>query len=103
MNLNNLKPKEILPGFYGKIIHGEKMSWILWDIKKGSKLPEHHHVNEQSMYVIKGELEFTLNGKTSICGPGTVIVIPSNQVHSGISKTSCQILDVFSPTREDYK
>ena len=24
MNLNNIKPKEILPGFYGKIIHGEK-------------------------------------------------------------------------------
>ena len=103
MNLNKIKPKEILPGFYGKIIHGEKMSWILWDIKKGSKLPEHRHVNEQIMYVIEGELEFTLNGKASICGPGSVIVIPSNQAHSGISRTSCQILDVFSPVREEYK
>ena len=46
-----------------KLFMEKKMSWILWDIKKGSKLPEHRHVNEQIMYVIEGELEFTLNGK----------------------------------------
>ena len=78
------------------------MSWILWDIKKGSSTRT-SACNEQIMYVIEGELEFTLNGKASICGPGSVIVIPSNQAHSGISRTSCQILDVFSPVREEYK
>ena len=103
MELNNLKSKEIMPGFYGKIVHGDNMTWVLWNIDKDSKLPEHYHKQEQIMYLVKGKFKLTLNGKTSIHGPGSIVVIPSNVPHSGTSLTPCEILDVFSPVREEFK
>ena len=63
MNIKDLKRKEIMPGFHGRIIHGSDFTWVYWEIDKGSSLQEHNHVNEQLMHVIEGEFEFTINGK----------------------------------------
>ena len=76
MNLTDVKSKEIMPGFHGKIIHGENVTWVYWNIDKGSSLNEHHHVHEQIMHVLEGEFEFILNGKKNICMPGSYFVIP---------------------------
>ena len=101
MNLTDVKSKEIMPGFHGKIIHGETVTWVYWNIEKGSSLNEHHHVHEQIMYVLEGEFEFILNGKKNICMPGSYFVIPSNIPHSGKAITACKIMDIFCPVRED--
>ena len=103
MNLKNIISKEIFPGLKGKIIHGDKISWAFWDVEKGTIVPEHKHFNEQIMNVVKGKFEFTLDGKTLIYGPGSVVVIPPNIFHSGKALTKCKIMDVFSPVREEYK
>ena len=55
------------------------------------------------MYVQKGEFEFTLNGVTKVYSPGDIVHIPSNCKHSGKALTSCLLMDVFSPTRNEYK
>ena len=103
-HLDNIPAKELLPGFSGKMIHTENMTLAYWDIKAGSILPEHHHVHEQvAAQVISGEFEMTLNGETKVMKPGDVAIIPSNVVHSGKALTDCQLLDVFSPAREDYQ
>ena len=63
MNIKELKSNEIMPGFHGRILHGSDFTWVYWEIDKGSSLPEHNHVNEQLMHVVKGKFEFTINGK----------------------------------------
>ena len=68
MNLTDVKSKEIMPGFHGKVIHGETVTWVYWNIEKGSSLSEHHHVHEQIMHVLEGEFEFILNGKKNLMG-----------------------------------
>lgn len=104
IKLKDIPSKELLPGFTGRMIHTENMTLAYWDIKEGSVLPEHHHVHEQvSAQVISGELELTLEGETRIMKAGDIAIIPSNAVHSGKAITDCQILDVFSPVREDYR
>jgi len=103
INLNDVSSKELLPGFTSKMIHTENMTLVYWDIKAGSVLPEHSHVHEQvAAQVISGEFELMLDGETRIMESGDVAVIPSNAVHSGKAITDCQLLDVFSPVREDY-
>ena len=101
MNIKDLKRKERMPGFHGRILHGSDFTWVYWEIDKGSSLPEHNHINEQLMHVIKGKFEFTINGKKHLCEEGSTFQIPPNIPHSGKAITSCEIMDVFSPKRDD--
>jgi quercetin dioxygenase-like cupin family protein len=103
MNLSKIPSKEIMPGYYGKMVHGENMTWAFWDVEKNAEVPEHHHVHEQIMHVLEGTFEFTVGGNTNIHHPGDVVVIPSNVPHSGKALTVCKLMDVFSPVREEYK
>ncbi len=103
VNLEEIEQKELLPGFSVRFVHGEKMTLAYWDIKAGSVLPEHAHHHEQvAAQVISGQFELTLEGETKLMNAGDVAVIPSNAIHSGRAITDCQLLDVFSPVREDY-
>ena len=103
MNLAEIKEKEIFPGLKGKFVHGDKISWVFWDVKKGSVVEKHNHIHEQIMHVVKGKFEFTLDGKTKQYSIGDVVVIPSNIPHSGKALTNCKLMDVFSPVREEYR
>ena len=103
LNIENLKAREIGPGFRGKFINGKSMTWAFWDIEKGASIPKHSHIHEQIMHVVSGKFNFTIDGNTSIFSKGDTIVIPSNCTHSGEALTCCKIMDVFSPKREEYK
>ncbi len=103
MNLSEIKSKEIMPGYHGKLVHGERMSWVFWDVDKDAEVPEHAHIHEQIMHVVEGTFEFTLDGKTDTYHPGDVVIIPSNTTHSGKALTKCKLMDIFSPTRDEYR
>ncbi len=103
MNLTDLPSKEIMPGYHGKLVHGEKISWVFWEVEKGAQVPHHQHHHEQIMHVVDGRFEFTLDGDTQTYHPGDVVVIPSHTPHSGKALTQCKLMDVFSPVREEYK
>lgn len=92
-----------MPGYHGKLVHGEQLSLAFWTVEKGAEVPEHNHPHEQMMHVVEGEFEFTLNGITKVYIAGDIVPIPSNVPHSGKAITACQLMDVFSPAREDYK
>lgn len=102
-HLSNLIAREVFPGFVGKFVHTDTMTFAYWEIKKGSSLPEHFHIHEQVVNMLEGEFEITLEGNPNPLQPGSVLVIPSNAKHSGRAITDCKILDVFHPVREDYK
>ncbi|MEM9646892.1 MAG: cupin domain-containing protein [Bacteroidota bacterium] len=103
MNLSDIPSREIMPGYHGKMVHGSAMSWAFWEVEPGAEVPQHQHVHEQIMHVLEGEFEFTVDGKTSICTPGDVVIIPSQISHGGKALTACKLMDVFSPVREEYK
>ena len=103
MNLNALPSKELMPGYHGKMVHGDQLTWAFWTVEKGAVVPEHQHPHEQIMHVVEGDFEFTLDGETKICKPGDIVHISSNLPHSGKAITPCKLMDVFSPVREKYK
>ena len=100
-NLSDIPSKEVMPGFRGKFVHSENMTYVHWEIEKGAVLPLHHHMHEQLTNLIEGEFEMTVGGETKVLKSGDVAVIPSNVEHEGVAKTACQIIDVFSPRRDD--
>lgn len=101
--LDQIPPKEILPGLHGKMVHGSKMSLVFWEVDCGAEVPPHHHEHEQIMHVMEGQFEFTLEGVTRVYGPGDLVLIPSMATHSGKALTPCRLMDVFSPVREAYR
>lgn len=103
MNLSEIPSKEIMPGYHGKLVHSESMTWVFWDVEEGATVPEHHHINEQIMHVVEGQFEFTLGGKTATYQSGDVVIIPSNVPHSGKALTPCKLMDIFNPVRSEYK
>lgn len=103
IKLAEIVPKEIMPGYHGKLIHTQNMSLAFWEVEAGAKVPEHAHMNEQVMQVLEGKFEFTLDGITETYEPGDLVIIPPHVPHSGLALTPCKLMDVFSPTREEYR
>jgi quercetin dioxygenase-like cupin family protein len=103
LRLDEINPKEIVPGFYGRFIHSANMTIAYWDIRQGSSIPVHHHVHEMVVNVIEGKLELTIGEETRILEPGMPAIIPSNVPHTARALTDCRVIDVFHPQRTDYQ
>jgi quercetin dioxygenase-like cupin family protein len=102
-HLNDVKGKEIVPGLFGRFVHGNTMTLSFVDIQPGAQLPEHSHPHEQITYLIEGELEMVIGGEKMLLTPGMIHVIPGNVPHSAVARTFVKVLDAFSPVREDYR
>lgn len=94
---------EPIPGFHGRVVHSDTMTFVLWRIDAGAVLPEHNHVHEQVAMVLDGTFEVTVSGQTRRMSAGMIGNIPSNARHSGRAITECRIIDAFQPVREDYR
>ena len=86
-----------------RMIHTGKITIARFNIKAGTQLPLHHHPHEQISTILEGEFEMNVDGVAQVCGPGMSIVIPSNAPHSGHALSDCVIIDVFQPSRDDYR
>ncbi len=98
-----LPGRELMPGFVGRTIHSDTMSFVYWTIKAGAALPEHSHPHEQVENMLKGERRLVVDGTEHHLRAGDVLVIPGGAVHSGECISETVVLDVFHPTREDYR
>jgi quercetin dioxygenase-like cupin family protein len=44
-----------------------------------------------------------VGGEARVTSPGAVAIIPPHVPHSGRAITDCRVIDVFYPTRDDYR
>ena len=105
MKIYNIKKIEVLTpmdGFRGRMVHTRDLTIAFWEIDKNSILPLHKHMNTQTSYVISGKLKLTIGGLTKVLSAGELVVIDSNEPHSGKALTQCSVIDTFSPPRKDY-
>lgn len=101
-NLNDIKEKEIFPGYKAKFIHSKNMTFAYWTIEEGSSFPEHTHEHEQVLSMLEGKLELKVGRDIKILKSGDVAIIPSNMPHSGKAIKKVTAIDVFCPVRQDY-
>ena len=98
-----IEPRTVIAGFHGRFVHSDTMTFALWQIDAGAVLPEHSHIHEQVVHLYEGEFEMTVEGKARRMSGGTVFAIPANARHSGRAITACRVMDVFYPSRDDYR
>lgn len=101
--LMELPERELLPGYFGRFVHTDRMTLVSWNIRAGSPLPEHSHPHEQIATLLEGEYEMTVDGQVHQMRAGSVVVIPGGVRHSGLAKSECRIIDVFQPPRDEYR
>jgi len=95
--------KEIITGISIKTLsYGENSLLVEFLLKKGSALPEHNHVNEQTGYLVKGSIRLFIDGKSKVLHPGDSWTILSNVKHKAEILEDSVAIEVFSPRREDY-
>lgn len=98
-----LPAKSVFPGITGHYAHLDRMTCGEVTLEAGATVPTHQHPHDQLTYVLSGRFEFTLGSETLVMESGMAAVIPGGTPHSGRALTVCRVLDVFSPTREDYR
>jgi quercetin dioxygenase-like cupin family protein len=73
---------EIRDVFRGKTQTGCPLALHISTLPRGQMPhPPHHHVHEELMLIKEGLLQFTIAGKTSTVGAGSVVYINSNEEH----------------------
>ena len=103
IDVSSVPARATVPGFRGRFIHGERQTIAVWEIVAGSASPVHQHPHEQTITVLSGKFELTMDGETRVLAPGIMALIPSNVPHGGRALTDCHMLDTFAPMREDYR
>ena len=103
MRLEDIEAREVMPGYHGRFIHSERTTLVFWEIESNRPLPEHAHPHEQIVNILEGTFELIVDGMPYVLSAGDYFVIPPDVPHTGLSHTTCKILDVFAPVREDYR
>jgi quercetin dioxygenase-like cupin family protein len=103
IEITTLSSREVIKGYTGRAIHTGTTTLMYWTVEAGADMPIHSHIHEQVAHVLKGKFELIVNGEPRILEPGIVAVIPPNIPHGGHAITDCELLDVFTQEREDYK
>jgi quercetin dioxygenase-like cupin family protein len=101
--VNELSAREVVPGFFGRFVHGAQSTLAFWEARQGHELSLHQHLHEQITYIVSGEIEMQINGEKIILSAGMAAVIPPHTPHSGYAIRDCVIIDSFSPARDDYR
>ncbi|MBZ4642453.1 MAG: cupin protein [Deferribacteraceae bacterium] len=94
---------QMLPGVKRKTLtFAEKTLSIEIFLDKGSKVPPHSHIYEQTGYMIYGKAVLNIGGETYNVEPGDAWTIPSDVEHSLEVIEDSKIIEIFSPMREEY-
>lgn len=81
---------------------GEKSMITKMIYKAEDQIPFHKHPHEQSGYVLSGKFKLFYGDKIEMINPGDSYSIPSNVEHKIEIISPGEILDFFTPLRQDY-
>jgi unsaturated pyranuronate lyase len=94
---------EICPGIKRQTVtSGKAMYQMLATLKAGSKMPEHHHPQEQIVHILSGRMQLIVEGKAHEMKPGDSFYLGSNVPHGVETFEETRVLDTFSPPRDEY-
>lgn len=84
------------------LAYNAKLMLVRHQMKNGWKGALHSHPHDQLVYVVSGRLRFRGDSKSFEIAAGDSFVVPGNTEHQAEALEDSQVLDVFTPYREDY-
>jgi quercetin dioxygenase-like cupin family protein len=80
----------------------ERMMLVRHLMEPGWIGTKHSHPHEQLVYVIRGHLRVTVGEQAFDAAAGDSFVVPGGVEHQASAVEESEVLDVFTPFREDY-
>jgi len=70
--------------------------------EKGALGAPHQHFHTQATFCVSGKFEFEIDGVKKIVEAGDGVYIEPNLLHSAVCLEEGELIDTFSPVREDF-
>lgn len=91
------------PGVTRKVMaYNDKLFLAEHQMVKGWVGTVHSHPHDQVVYVVRGHLKVTCQGKTFEIRSGDSFVVRGGVAHGASALEDSLVIDVFTPCREDY-
>jgi quercetin dioxygenase-like cupin family protein len=91
------------PGLRRQIMsYSPGMMLVRHRMEKGWAGAKHSHPHEQLVYIVSGHLSFRYPGGLVEAKMGDSFVVPGNVEHQAWALEDSEVLDIFTPCREDY-
>lgn len=84
------------------LAYNDRLMLVRHLMEKGWVGTRHSHPHEQLVYIIRGHLRFTGGDNTFEARSGDSFVVPGGMEHQASALEESEVLDVFTPFREDY-
>lgn len=84
------------------LVYGENTLLAEFRLKKGKTLPLHQHGQEQTGYLVSGQLVLIIAGRRHEMMPGDSWSIPGNVEHGAEILADSMVIEAFSPVRQDF-
>ncbi len=95
---------EYVKGVFRQTVSGEKVMMTRIVYRDGVIVPDHSHEAEQIMLIEAGRLWAKVGEEEQEVGPGSLLVIASNQVHAfrQLGDEDVVFYECFAPIRLEY-
>jgi quercetin dioxygenase-like cupin family protein len=91
------------PGLRRQIMsYSPGMMLVRHRMEKGWAGAKHSHPHEQLVYIVSGHLSFRYPGGVVEAKMGDSFLVPGNVEHQAWALEDSEVLDIFTPYREDY-
>jgi quercetin dioxygenase-like cupin family protein len=84
------------------LAYNEKLFLAEHEMMEGWTGTAHSHPHDQIVYVVRGHLKVTCQGKTFDVRTGDTFVVRGGVEHGASALEESLVIDVFTPCREDY-
>lgn len=91
------------PGVKRKIMaYGPDLMVVRVAFEQGAIGKAHQHPHRQACFVESGVFDVTIDGETSRLSVGDSFFVPANLVHGVVAIEAGQLVDSFTPMREEF-
>lgn len=82
--------------------HGSDLMMVTVQFDAGAVGPVHRHPHRQVSYVVSGRFEIEIAGERQVLETGDSFYVAANLEHGAKALTAGTLVDVFTPTRQDF-
>jgi unsaturated pyranuronate lyase len=91
------------PGLKRRVLaYNDKLFLVEHEMTKGWVGKVHSHRHDQIVYVVRGHLNITCQGRGFDVRTGDTFVVRGGVEHGAAAVEDSLVIDVFTPCREDY-